>query len=207
MTGRWRRPRDHHAQAVVLAHGAGTNQDHPSIVALREGLAGHGHAVLTFNYPYTEAGSKAPDRAPKLLECHRGAIQWLRDHHDGSIVCAGRSMGGRMATLLAAEAEDMDALVLYAYPLHPPGKKDKLRVEHLPAIGVPMHFFVGTRDPLSDMSLFNQWIRPIPLASVTVIDEADHSFRVPKRSGRFDSDVVAQLVQDTSDWMRQTLPA
>jgi predicted alpha/beta-hydrolase family hydrolase len=195
----------HHPQAVVLAHGAGTNQDHPSIVALREGLAGHGHAVLTFNYPYTEAGSKAPDRAAKLLACHRAAVEWLRGHHEGLVVCAGRSMGGRMATLLAADGEPMDGLVLYAYPLHPAGKPDKLRVEHLPDIAVPMHFFVGTRDPLSDMALFDTWIRPLSSASVTVIDDADHSFHVPKRSGRFDSDVTTQIVADTSRWMRSTV--
>ncbi len=203
VTGRWRRPRRTTGPAVLLAHGAGANQDHPAVVALAEGVAAHGHPVLTFNYPYMERGRGAPDRRPILLECHRAAAAWLREHVDDHIVMAGRSMGGRMATYLAAGGEPAAGLVLYAYPLHPPGKPDRLRVEHLPSIRIPMHFFSGTRDPLCRMDLLDQWIRPLPTARVTIIEEADHSFRVPKRAGRTQTDVVSELVSETVGWIRR----
>jgi predicted alpha/beta-hydrolase family hydrolase len=202
VTGRWRKPRTWRPPAVLLAHGAGTDQDHASIVALRDGIAAAGHPVLTFNYPYKEAGRGRPDRQPVLLECHRAAARWLRRHLDAPIVFAGRSMGGRMATYLAAAGDEMAGLVLYAYPLHPAGKPERLRTEHLPDISSPMLFFVGTRDALSQMDLFDAWIRPLPTAEIEVIDEADHSFRVLKRTGRTNDEIVADVVDRTVEWIR-----
>ncbi|MDH3500502.1 MAG: dienelactone hydrolase family protein [Acidimicrobiia bacterium] len=188
--------------AVLLAHGAGTNQDHGSVVELRDGIAAAGHPVLTFNYPYTERGRGRPDRQEVLLDCHLAADAWLRAHIDVGVVYAGRSMGARMATILAAGGAEMAGLVLYAYPLHAAGKPDRLRTEHLRSIAVPMHFFAGTRDPLSRMDLFDQWIRPLPGAMVTIIKEGDHSFRVPKRTGVTRAEVIAGIVAATVDWIR-----
>lgn len=206
VTGRWRRPRSARGPAVLLAHGAGTDQDHASIVALREGIAAAGHPVLTFNYPYTEAGRKRPDRQPVLLDCHRAAARWLRSHYRGAVVFAGRSMGGRMASYLAAEGAPMAGLVLFAYPLHPPGKPERLRRDHLAAIRVPMLFFAGTRDALSRLDLFDRWVRPLPTATVILIEDGDHSFRVPKRTGRTPQDVIDSIISDTVAWIRQLDP-
>ena len=202
VTGRWRRPRSERGPAVLLAHGAGVDQDHAGIVGLREGIAGAGHPVLTFNYPYKERGRGGPDRQPVLLECHRAAAAWIRSHVTTSVVFAGRSMGGRMASYLAAEGEPMAGLILYAYPLHPVGKPERLRVDHLDSIPVPMRFFSGTRDALASPDELERWIMTLPNATVTLIDGADHGFRVPKRSGMTPSDVTDRLVDETVDWIR-----
>ena len=182
---------------IVLAHGAGTNQDHPFMVLLRDGLADAGHTVMTFNYPYTERGSKAPDRPEKLVECHRGAADYLRPKVD-RLFLAGRSMGGRMGTYLVAEGDDASGLILYAYPLHPPGKPDKLRVAHFPDVKVPMLFFQGTRDALSRTELFDRHIRSLPNADVVVLEGATH---VPKGGGWTPESTAEKLVADTATWI------
>ena len=178
---------------LLLAHGAGTNQDHPRLVELRDGLGRAGVTVLTFNYQYTEADRKRPDTQPVLLSTHRAARDYLAAEVGGRVVLAGRSMGGRMGTYLAAAGEPALGLVLYAYPLHPPGRPEKLRADHLPAISAPMLFFQGTRDPLSRMELFDRYVRPLPNATVELI-EADHSLGGAKNA--------AVLVQRTADWVR-----
>lgn len=145
------------------------------MVALRQGLAGQGLTVMTFNYPYTERGSKRPDRPEKLVECHQAAAEALLGDVD-RVFLAGRSMGGRMGTYLAAEGYDCAGLILYSYPLHPAGKPEKLRVAHFSDIVRPMLFFQGTRDPLSRMELFDRYIRPLPNATVEILDGANHGF-------------------------------
>lgn len=177
---------------MVLAHGAGTNQDHPGVTELRDALAGVGLTVVTFNYPYTEAGRKAPDRALRLLDCHRAVIRWVGARTGAPVVLAGRSMGGRMASMLAAEGEPCSALIVYGYPLHPAGKPDRLRIEHLPVIKTPTLFFQGDRDALSRPGLFDRHIRRLPGVSVVDVPGADHSFRVPGK----DRSEVMQLLAD-----------
>ncbi|MEE8374952.1 MAG: alpha/beta family hydrolase [Acidimicrobiia bacterium] len=182
---------------ILLAHGAGVAQDHPFMVLLRDGLAGDGHTVMTFNYPYTERGSKSPDRAEKLIECHRGAAEFLRPQVE-NLFLAGRSMGGRIATMLVAEGGKTAGIVLYAYPLHPAGKPEKLRIDHLSNVTVPLLFFLGTRDALSRIELFDQHIRSLPNAEVEVLENASHS---PKGGGWTFESTVERLVAGTSEWI------
>lgn len=162
---------------MLLAHGAGTNQDHPLVAGTAERLAADGLGVVTFNYPYTEAGRKAPDRAAKLLACHDAVARAVGSWSPEGVVLAGRSMGGRMATMLAAEGTDAIGVVCLAYPLHPAGKPDRLRIEHLDRIAVPMLFFQGSRDALSRADLFDTHVRSLPAATVIDMEGADHSFR------------------------------
>ena len=185
---------------MLLAHGAGTDQDHHSIVRIREGLAARGLPVLTFNYPYKERGGGGPDRQAVLLACHRAAAAWARERYD-DVVFAGRSMGGRMATYLAAEGEPCRGVVLYAYPLHPAGRPEKLRKDHLGDIKVPMLFFTGDRDSLARPDLFDRWIRPLEGATIEIIADADHGFRVPKRTGRTNEEVIDWIVDRTASWI------
>lgn len=161
---------------MLVAHGAGTNQEHPSLAGLRAGLAGAGFHVMSFNYPYTERGSKSPDRQEKLLACHRAAADAFAPEVE-QFFLAGRSMGGRMGTYLVAEGYPANGLVLYAYPLHPPGKLEKLRVEQFENIDVPMLFLQGTKDTLSKMDLFNEHIAPLPNATVELLEGAGHGYR------------------------------
>lgn len=162
---------------MVLSHGAGTDQRHPMVAGIAAAIADAGLGVMTFNYPYTEAGRRSPDRAPKLLACHRAVVAVAQRRYGSSPILAGRSMGGRMATMLAAEGADVAGVVCLAYPLHPAGKPDRLRIEHLPKVTVPMLFFQGSRDSLSRSDLFDEHVRPLPNATVVDMDGADHSFR------------------------------
>ncbi len=128
---------------LILAHGAGAGAGHPLVAGLRDQLAAAGAFCVTFNYPYTEEGRRWPDPTRRLLACHRAVSEWVRNKTAQTPVLAGRSMGGRMGTYLAADGDPVRALVLYAYPLHPPGRPDRLRSEHLGRIEVPMLFFRG----------------------------------------------------------------
>lgn len=185
---------------VLLAHGAGTNQDHQTMVALRDGLAAAGTTVLTFNYPYSEAGRRGPDSQTKLLACHSAVVEWFRPRIK-TLVLAGRSMGGRMGTYLAAEGTPMDGLILFSYPLHPAGRPEKLRKDHLPQISVPMLFILGTRDPLSTMELYDRWVRPLAGVTTVEIEDGDHSFRVRKASGRTNRQALDEVLAAAVDWL------
>lgn len=180
-------------RGVLLAHGAGTDQDHPMMVATRKALAAEGLTVMSFNYPYTEAGKASPDSQEKLLDCHRSALGVLAKRVSQGVVLAGRSMGGRMGTYLAAADEPILGTVCYAYPLHPPGKPEKLRIDHLGDIKVPMLFFQGSRDPLSRSELFDRHVRSLPRAEVVDM-EVDHSLGGLKN--------VPFLAERTAEWVR-----
>lgn len=186
---------------ILLAHGAGAGQDHPGVTALRDGLSSAGFPVLTFAYPYMERGSRRPDRAPTLLAAHAAAADWFRRNVTERIVFAGRSMGGRIASMLVAQGERADGLILYAYPLHPPGRYDRLRVEHLPQIEVPMLFFTGTRDAFARSDLVDAYLRPLPHARVELIEGADHGFTVLKRSGLTKEAVMDEIVRKSTEWI------
>ncbi len=184
---------------MVLAHGAGTDQLHPMVSGIATAVAAAGHPVMTFNYAYAEAGRRAPDRPPKLLACHRAVVAEAHRRYGSAPILAGRSMGGRMATMLAAEGAEVAGVVCLAYPLHPAGKPDRLRIEHLPKVAVPMLFFHGSRDSLSRSDLFDEHIRPLQNATVVDLDGADHSFR-----GRGWTPEVVQstVVEAYGSWVR-----
>lgn len=187
----------------MLAHGAGVDQDHPLQLAVRDGLTEAGFGVVTFNYPYAESGSRRPDRSDVLLSCHRSVLDMAREVLGPRIVLVGRSMGGRMGTMLAAEGAEVAGVAALAYPLHPIGKPDKLRVDHLAHITVPIVMVVGDRDPMCSMSLYDQHVRSLSNLTTIVIEDGDHSFRVRRRSGRTDGEardeVIAAVVSFLED--------
>lgn len=183
---------------VLMAHGAGTDQHHRMVVGIAEALARRAVRVVTFNYPYTEAGKRRPDRTEVLLACHRTVADRVRSEFGSALVLAGRSMGGRMATMLAADGYPCRALVCYAYPLHPAGKPEKLRIDHLDDVTVPMLFFQGSRDALSRADLFDQHVRSLPSATVVDMDGADHSFR---GKGWTEPDTYEFLAAHTAEWI------
>ncbi len=187
---------------VLLAHGAGVGQHHELMVAIRDTIAEAGFPVMTFDYPYMAAGRKAPDRPPKLLTCHRAAAVELRDRVGGRIVLAGRSMGGRMASHLAAEDEPCEGLILFSYPLHPPGRPEKLRVEHLPSITVPVLSLTGTRDAFVTRELYDEHLGSMPNVTTHWLEDADHSYRARKKvTGRTKDEVVAEMLGVTVEWL------
>jgi hypothetical protein len=186
---------------VVLAHGAGIGQDHPWMTTVREGLAAHGLFVVTFNYRYMEAGRKSPDRLPMLLEVHRAAADLVASECD-RVVLAGKSMGGRVAShLVGDEGWPAVGLVYYGYPLVPMGKDAPRATDHLERIAAPQLFFAGTRDKLSPPSLIGEVAAAVPDGALEVVEDGDHSFRVLKRTGTSNEQVLAEIVEATATWI------
>jgi len=167
----------------VCAHGAGGHKDDRSMLRLAGALAPRGFEVVRFDFPYREAGSKRIDPMPVLKKSFVSAVEAARENAKRLII-GGRSMGGRVASMLAAEGFACDGLLLAAYPLHPAGKPEKLRDAHLAQIRCPVLCFNGTRDPLCTRELMER-----ALASVKTpwrmhwLEGADHSFHVLKSSG------------------------
>jgi predicted alpha/beta-hydrolase family hydrolase len=186
--------------AIVLAHGAGTNQDHPLVSGLAEALAIGGPTVVTFNYPYTEADGRRPNPAAVLLECHRAVAAWVRAEVNDRVVLAGRSMGGRMATMAASDGDRCLGVVAFAYPLHPAGKPDRLRVAHLASVGVPMLFFQGGRDTLSRADLFDEHVRSLPGVEVFDLPGLDHSWR---GRGVVRDELLSLVANETVGWIER----
>jgi uncharacterized protein len=183
---------------VLLTPGAGSSADHPTLVALEEGLAPL--PVARIDFPYRREGRRAPDRAPKLIACIEEEAEsvvsgWGID--PASLVLGGRSMGGRMCSMAVAEGRSAAGLVLLSYPLHPPGKPERLRVEHFPALDLPCLFVSGTRDPFGTPEELECEVAAIP-GPVTLhwIEGARHDVK-----GR-----DAEIVGAVSGWL-SGLPA
>ena len=147
----------------LLTPGAGSDRDHHTLVALEEALAPL--PVARVDFPYRKEGRRAPDRAPKLIESLRAdaaAFAAERRFRPNRLLLGGRSMGGRMCSMAVAEGLPARGLVLISYPLHPPGKPDKLRIEHLPLLEVPCLFVSGTRDPFGTPEELEEHTAAIP---------------------------------------------
>ncbi|MFN8641593.1 MAG: alpha/beta family hydrolase [Candidatus Binatia bacterium] len=193
---------------AVLAHGAGTAMAHPFLVAFADGLAARGIATVRFNFPYAERGDRTPDRAPVLEACYRAVLAAVRADPAlaGRLVIGGKSMGGRMASHLAAAGEPVDGLLCLGYPLHPAGRPQQLRAAHLPRIAAPLLFLTGTRDALCPLATLRPILAGLPRATLHVVEDADHAFAVRKRSGRTAEAVMAELVATTCEWIEQSVP-
>ena len=206
----WTVPRGYRARqgdAVILAHGAGSDMDSPRMRHVHGGLARQGLLAIRFNFPYVEAQRRRPpDPAPRLEATFRAVIAQLRADkvlRPRRLVIGGKSLGGRIASHLAAAGEPVDGLLLLGYPLHPPGRTDRLRDAHLPSVTCPMLFLQGGRDPLCDLSLLKSvlWRVTAP-ATLRVVAEGDHSFHVPKRSRFDDGQVLDAAVEIAAAWIR-----
>lgn len=162
-------------RTLLLAHGAGTDQRHRLVSDLAAGLVAAGWRVLTFDYPYRAEGRRPPDRTPVLLACHRAVFETVSGPTGTPPVLAGRSMGGRVGTMLAAEGLPVPAVIAYGYPLHPADAPERLRVEHLAGIKVPALFVRGERDALARPDLFDLHIRSHPGFRVVDVPGDDHS--------------------------------
>ncbi|MDI3331321.1 MAG: dienelactone hydrolase family protein [Micrococcus sp.] len=167
---------------VVLAHGAGAGMDHPFLTGFTGALTDAGTATWRFNFPYAEAGKKFPDRAPVAIATWRAVMEAARERAGGGPVwAAGKSFGGRMASMAVAEGMAAAGLVFLGYPLHPPARPEKLRDEHLYGLELPMLFLQGTRDPFALPGELEPVARRIGTnAVVHRVAEADHSFKVPR---------------------------
>ncbi len=195
----------------VLAHGAGAGMRHPFMEAVAQRLAGQRIATLRYQFPYTEQRGRRPDPEPVLLATVRAAVAAAGGAATGvPLVAGGKSMGGRM-TSRAAAAEPLPlvtGLVFLGFPLHPAGQPGVSRAEHLARVDLPMLFLQGTRDALADLALLRPVLERLGArATLRVIEGADHSFRVLKRSGRTDEQALDELAAAVPGWLGERIPA
>jgi uncharacterized protein len=184
---------DHASARMILAHGAGAGQRHPFIVAFARGLAARGIDVITFDFPYMRERRRVPDKAPILESSFREVMAATGGAADrGPLFIGGKSMGGRIATHLAAQGVDrLAGVVALGYPLHPPGRPDQLRVAHLPDIRVPVLIVQGERDAFGTPDELRPALATMN-ADVTlhVVRGADHSLAVRRRTPQSYDDVL-----------------
>ncbi len=199
MTGAWDRPAGDPAAVLVLAHGAGGDLNDKFLVGLAQLLAGHGIAVLRFNFPYREAGRGGPGSARQSEEAYRAVADAARIP-GVPLYIGGKSYGGRMASHIVAAGFAVDGLVLISYPLHPPGQFEKLRTDHLPAISVPTLVVRGTTDAFSREDLFDAAMLTLPRAEVVQVEGGDHSLRA---RGRKPDEVLADVSEAVSGFIRR----
>ena len=189
----------------VCAHGAGGSMSDRGMVATAEAFRAHGIGVVSFNFLYTEKRSGRPDPMPLLMETTAAVVARVREELSPErLVIGGRSMGGRAASMLAAEGYAADGLLLLAYPLHPAGQPGKLRDAHLPKIRMPVLAFSGTRDALCTRELMERALTTVTAPwTMQWIDGADHSFHVLKSSGTNDAAVMERIASSSAAWLAQ----
>ncbi len=188
---------------VVLAHGAGAGKDHPWMTRVAARFEAAGMRVIRFNFPYIDARKHVPDK-PSVLEAHMAAV-WKAAAAEarGPMFAAGKSMGGRIASQVAARGGFEPApagLIFFGYPLHPPGKPDQRRDKHLPAITAPMLFLEGTRDPFASPEEMHALVPTLPTAELVIVEGGDHSLVTPKRAG---TNSVETAVDSAIEWIRK----
>jgi uncharacterized protein len=182
---------------LVWAHGAGGTMNHAHVVGAAEGLAARGIETYRFNFPYSDAGRKAPDKQEKLEACYWGVAKTVAESAD-RLFLGGGSMGGRIASHIVAGGFPAAGLAFQSYPLHPPGKQERLRTEHLSRIAVPMLFISGTRDSFASGDLLDRAVKELPTATLHRIEGADHGLRV---KGRTPQDVIGEVVAAIAEWI------
>jgi len=211
VTAAYARP-DNPSATIVVAHGAGAGMEHPFLTGLTAALNGLGVATLRFNFPYREAGRKFPDRPPVAIAAWRAAMaaaaEQAAKHQDtGPLWAAGKSFGGRMASMAVADGMDAAGLIYLGYPLHPPGKPEKLRDEHLYGLATPMLFLQGSRDTFATPEILADVVSRIgPHAVLQWVDGGDHSFAVAGNK-RPATEVGASLAQPMDAFIRNNSPA
>ena len=183
---------------VVIAHGAGAGMDHPFMRFFHTKIAEAGFPCLRFNFPYTNQKRKVPDPQAVLTSSFQLAIEQMPTNH---VAIGGKSMGGRMASYIASE-EKVVGLFFLGYPLHPPGKPEQLRDQHLYAISKPLFFASGTRDPFATHDLLQKTIRKIGKNVTTeFVENGGHSLEVPKSSGKSTQQIQESVAESLIRWL------
>jgi predicted alpha/beta-hydrolase family hydrolase len=192
---------------LVLGHGASTDMEHRGMVGYAAQFGSRGLHVVRFNFLYTEKKKGPPDRMPRLMETYAAVVEKARaEVSPRHLFLGGHSMGGRTASMLAAEGFACDGLILLAYPLHPSGQPEKLRDAHLPQIQAPVLCLNGTRDPLCEQELMNRVVEKLPATwTMHWLEGADHGFHVQKRSGRTDEDVMDEIGETARAWVQRVI--
>lgn len=197
------------APLVVLGHGAGGHRADRNMLATSSALTARGLRIVRFDFPYRVSGRKLPDTMPVLQASFEAVVRHVRDTlAPRRLVIGGRSMGGRVASMLAAAGQSCDGVLLLAYPLHPAGHPEKLRDKHLAAIAAPVLCFNGTRDALCQRDLMEQVTSRLGANwRMHWIEGADHAFHVTRTSGRGDVEVLAEIAAAARKWLDDVVSA
>ena len=197
--------RDRAGITLILGHGAGAGQSSPFMVSFATELASRGLDAVTFNFFYMEHRRGGPDKPDKLEACYRAVIDTVRTHKKlkgNKVAIGGKSMGGRIASQVAAAGVgDLAGLVFLGYPLHPPGNPEKLRSKHLPLIKSPMLFVQGSRDTFGTDDEMRPIVKKLPRATLHIIERGDHSLKVPKSVGTQEQ-VYAAIQDEIVRWLK-----
>lgn len=192
--------------AVILSHGAANSKENPLLVTVGRILAEAGILTLSFNFPYADKGKKSPDGQKRLEATWLAVIDWIGTDprcRPDRLVAAGKSMGGRVASqLAAAQRLTVAGLIFLGYPLHAPGRKDKLRDAHLPAIGRPMLYISGSRDSFCDLALLKPILNRLsPTPELVTIADASHSFDLPKARADEQEECYSEIADHCLRWL------
>ena len=197
---------------LILAHGAGAPQTHPFMTAFAFGLSSRGLRVVTFNFSYMERGRRVPDPGARLEACYRTVMAAVRDRLPDPghrLFVGGKSMGGRIATQVVAHdnrAESsaaVDGLILLGYPLHPPGRPDKLRAAHLPSVIAPMLFVQGSRDAFGTPDELRPVLAGCAAAELFVVDGGDHTFKMRGKKAPAETQIHSAVQDVIVAWSRR----
>ncbi|MEE8193131.1 MAG: alpha/beta family hydrolase [Gemmatimonadales bacterium] len=195
---------DEARRLYVLAHGAGAAMRHPFMERIAEALAGKGIATFRYQFLYMEQGRKRPDPPVVATATVRAALEAAREAAPGlPLIAGGKSFGGRMTSTAQAEEPlpGVQGLAFLGFPLHPPGRPGTGRAAHLERVHIPMLFLQGTRDTFAGLDLLQPVCEGLsPRATLHPVDGGDHSFKVLKRSGRTEADVMEELAGAIADW-------
>lgn len=193
---------DEPAATVIIAHGAGAGMNHPFLSGFSDALINAGYATVLFNFPYMEQGRRFPDRPPKAIAAWRAVMDHTRERSNGGSVWAcGKSFGGRMASMAVAEGMDTAGLIFLGYPLHPPGKPEKLRDEHLVLVETPMLFLQGSNDAFARKDLLDAVVAKLGRrATLQYVPDADHSFAI-KGTKRSPQEIGASLAPAVASYI------
>jgi predicted alpha/beta-hydrolase family hydrolase len=188
----------------VLAHGAGAGMRHPFLESMSQRLAERSIATLRYQFPYMEQRARRPDPPAVAAATVRAAvIEAARVAPGLPLVAGGKSFGGRMTSTAQAEAPlpGVRGLAFLGFPLHPPGRPDNKRAEHLAQVRIPMLFLQGDRDDFADLKLLKPMLKGLgDRATLHLVEGGDHSFKVLKRSGKTEADVMGELADAMVDW-------
>jgi hypothetical protein len=192
---------------LILGHGAGADQTSGFMVAFANALAERGIDIVTFNFLYSELRRRIPDPNARLESCWRAVIEAVRSRITspaGRLAIGGKSMGGRIASQVATgETRGLAGLVFLGYPLHRPGRPDRLRAAHLGGVKAPMLFVQGSRDAFGTPSELQPIISQLdPAADLFAVEGGDHSFKVPKSAGVKQQDVYRAIQDRIETWLR-----
>lgn len=191
------------SSVLVLAHGAGADMNHEFMAYFADKLGSDDLAVARFNFRYSEEGRRAPDKQPVLEATYRDVVQEIVDERSPQrLFIGGKSMGGRIGSHIVAGGTEADGLVYLGYPLHPPGRPERIRDAHLSDIEVPQLFVEGTRDPFCPLDTLAEVIGKRKLeADLVVIEDGDHSLKVRKSSGRSTKHAWDEAIRAISTWI------